>query len=250
MIKFFRKVRRRMVKENRASKYLLYAIGEIALVVVGILIAFNINNWNEKQKYQLQEIQILSQLKIDLETNLIEINGTYETCFSRLRMCDSILVYLNNERPLDDSLKLYFEMVNNDGLFNNSNTTYRYIQSQGANFLRNDSLRSRITHMYERDFENIFSRQKLSNDVMLNHLRPAYDQFFKPGDVVQDTIFSIQGLNTPVDIQQLYCNQPFKNIIVRLRKILGIRTHWLTQTTHDLELLIEEVQIEIDQLSE
>jgi len=50
MIKFFRKIRRQLLTENRFSKYLLYAIGEIVLVVIGILIALQINIWNENRK--------------------------------------------------------------------------------------------------------------------------------------------------------------------------------------------------------
>jgi sensor domain CHASE-containing protein len=53
MIKFFRQIRQNMVKENRTSKYLLYAIDEIILVVIGILIA--ISNWNENRKTKLQD---------------------------------------------------------------------------------------------------------------------------------------------------------------------------------------------------
>ena len=52
MIKFFRKIRHQLLSENRVSKYILYAIGEIVLVVVGILIALQINNWNENKKIQ------------------------------------------------------------------------------------------------------------------------------------------------------------------------------------------------------
>ena len=52
MIKFFRKIRHKLLSENRVSKYILYAIGEIVLVVVGILIALQINNWNENKKIQ------------------------------------------------------------------------------------------------------------------------------------------------------------------------------------------------------
>lgn len=53
MIKFFRKIRKNMIKENRTSKYLVYAIGEIVLVVIGILIALQVNNWNEERKTRL-----------------------------------------------------------------------------------------------------------------------------------------------------------------------------------------------------
>ena len=55
MIKFFRKIRQNMIKDNRTKKYLLYAIGEIVLVVIGILIALQINNANEIQKNKVTE---------------------------------------------------------------------------------------------------------------------------------------------------------------------------------------------------
>jgi hypothetical protein len=58
MIKFFRKIRRQLFSENKFSKYLLYAIGEILLVVIGILIALSINNWNEKGKKKTQSEHI------------------------------------------------------------------------------------------------------------------------------------------------------------------------------------------------
>ncbi|MEN2281330.1 DUF6090 family protein [Algoriphagus sp. SE2] len=50
MIKFFRKIRYNLMSENNTSKYVKYAIGEIVLVVIGILIALQINNWNESRK--------------------------------------------------------------------------------------------------------------------------------------------------------------------------------------------------------
>ena len=62
MIKFFRKIRQKMLTENKFSNYLLYAIGEIVLVVIGILIALSINNWNAEQKMGKEEIGILNNL--------------------------------------------------------------------------------------------------------------------------------------------------------------------------------------------
>ena len=60
MIKFFRKIRKKMADDNKPIKYLRYAIGEIPLVVIGILIALQINNWNEGRKQEILEYENFS----------------------------------------------------------------------------------------------------------------------------------------------------------------------------------------------
>ncbi|WP_245962896.1 DUF6090 family protein, partial [Ulvibacter antarcticus] len=68
MIKFFRKIRQKMLIENKFSKYLIYAIGEIALVVIGILIALSLNNWNQKKSERNSETQYIFSLIEDAKT--------------------------------------------------------------------------------------------------------------------------------------------------------------------------------------
>jgi hypothetical protein len=75
MIKFFRNIRQNLIMENKTGKYLKYAIGEIVLVVIGILIALQINNWNENRKTYLEENRILLSLKSDLLQALQESNN-------------------------------------------------------------------------------------------------------------------------------------------------------------------------------
>ncbi|SHH41863.1 DUF6090 family protein [Winogradskyella jejuensis] len=67
MIKLFKSIRRKLLTENRFNKYLLYAIGEIILVVIGILIALGINNWNENRKSSIQEVEVLKSLRNNLQ---------------------------------------------------------------------------------------------------------------------------------------------------------------------------------------
>ncbi len=69
MIKFFRKIRQKLLSENKLSKYLIYAIGEIVLVVIGILIALQINNWNEERKAEILEVKLLRDLVLEMEQN-------------------------------------------------------------------------------------------------------------------------------------------------------------------------------------
>jgi NADH:ubiquinone oxidoreductase subunit 5 (subunit L)/multisubunit Na+/H+ antiporter MnhA subunit len=70
MIKFFRKIRQNLLLEGKTGKYLKYAIGEILLVIIGILIAVSINNWNEDRKLEKVEQSILKDLKQEMTINL------------------------------------------------------------------------------------------------------------------------------------------------------------------------------------
>ena len=74
MIKFFRKIRQNMINENKTGKYLKYAIGEIVLVVIGILIALSINNWNDSRKDNLREQAYYKTAINDLINDTILIN--------------------------------------------------------------------------------------------------------------------------------------------------------------------------------
>ena len=73
MIKFFRKIRYDLMEKNKTGKYLKYAIGEIILVVLGILIALQINNWNESQKDKRKAVIILEAIRSDMEQDLEEM---------------------------------------------------------------------------------------------------------------------------------------------------------------------------------
>jgi len=70
MIKFFRKIRFNLMEKNKIGKYLKYAIGEIVLVVIGILIALQINNWNELNKERASEKIILNEIRDNLKFDL------------------------------------------------------------------------------------------------------------------------------------------------------------------------------------
>ena len=76
MIKFFRRIRQQLLSQNRFSKYLIYAVGEIVLVVIGILIALSINNWNENRKERQEETAILTALEADLIESKKRLNST------------------------------------------------------------------------------------------------------------------------------------------------------------------------------
>ena len=85
MIKFFRKFRQKNLSENKFSKYLIYAIGEIILVVIGILIALGINNWKENQTEIKQQNLIFENLNLELNNNLKNLNSKLYQTFIQFR---------------------------------------------------------------------------------------------------------------------------------------------------------------------
>ena len=105
MIKFFRHIRQRYISEGKTKKYLLYAIGEIILVVIGILIALQINNWNEGRKERKVENDILSMLYEDLQS-AEKFSKTYiESEQSYLEILETVLNTESLPKILDDDLK-------------------------------------------------------------------------------------------------------------------------------------------------
>ncbi|GLU44377.1 DUF6090 family protein [Allomuricauda sp. NBRC 101325] len=78
MIRFFRNIRQRLLAENKFTRYLVYALGEIILVVIGILIALQINNWNENRKLAKQEKETIASLKLEFEKNLEQLEGNIQ----------------------------------------------------------------------------------------------------------------------------------------------------------------------------
>ncbi|MCF8272558.1 MAG: hypothetical protein K9I95_01890 [Flavobacteriaceae bacterium] len=75
MIKLFRNIRKKLLEQGKTINYLKYAIGEIVLVVIGILIALQINNWNQQQQNSKQEKQLLQQLLIEYNSNLNQLSN-------------------------------------------------------------------------------------------------------------------------------------------------------------------------------
>ncbi|TXG38717.1 DUF6090 family protein [Seonamhaeicola maritimus] len=122
MIKFFRNIRKKLLKEGKTVKYFKYAIGEIILVVIGILIALQINNWNENQRLLKKEHYILVSVTKELEDNLkqlkngISINTNYLNSLSTYIKNPAIRHNLDSE--MFKSLMSYFPATINSPILN------------------------------------------------------------------------------------------------------------------------------------
>lgn len=105
MIKFFRRIRQRLISENRFSKYLLYAIGEIILVVIGILIALQVNNWNIDRQVRHKEQAYLIEIRQNLQQDALKLQAVLD--FNR-----------NKAKIVEDMLQIFVDTLSNEERFN------------------------------------------------------------------------------------------------------------------------------------
>ena len=113
MIRFFRNIRQKLVAENKVMAYLRYAIGEIVLVVIGILIALQINNWNETRKENISENEFKRAVKNDLKNDkeyIQVIISDAEKKISAYKLLNKELpeLYITDKKAVDSLLQIYF----------------------------------------------------------------------------------------------------------------------------------------------
>jgi hypothetical protein len=100
-MKLFRKIRERLLKENKLTRYLIYGIGEITLVVIGILIAVAINNSNIEKIDELKETKYLNNIKLDLQKDLASLDFNLTLRKERYRGTSKLISQINGQ-PIEN----------------------------------------------------------------------------------------------------------------------------------------------------
>jgi len=142
MIQFFRKIRQQLLIENKTYKYLKYAIGEIILVVIGILIALQINNWNENKKLEKAEKQYYANIKRQLieDINFIRNNIDYNNRHYKQYQF-AIDQIQNNDRSHIDSLAVVtINLLEYSDFHQESNIYGALVNSGEIKLLRNKNI--------------------------------------------------------------------------------------------------------------
>ncbi len=150
-----------MLTENKFSRYLIYAIGEIILVVIGILIALQINNWNEDRKQNAEEIKLLQNFRNSIEADAARVNQHINDFERRNELINILLRHINADLPYSDSLSIYF--MNSTALWmpRLDQEVFSTLTSTDLNIISNDTLKKEITSYYsfaKRQFDIFISR--------------------------------------------------------------------------------------------
>ena len=205
MIKFFRKIRQNLLSDGKTGKYLKYAFGEIILVVIGILIALQINNWNESRKERRVELNTLKEILVNLDDDLKNLDLKIDETFTFLTNSSKVLEHLQNKTPITDSLKYYYSALVGHGNFEPTLIAYENLRNIGIDIIQNKELRQAISELYSIKYYSIVEdrrtvvRRFQENQVLL----------------VQNKIqlFENYSKAEPINLEELRNDIPFQNML-------------------------------------
>ncbi|NNF32466.1 MAG: hypothetical protein HKN68_00040 [Saprospiraceae bacterium] len=233
MLRFFRHIRKSLMETNHFRKYFLYALGEIALVVIGILIALNINNWNQYQQARVEEQRILSSIGAELGNLSWQSRRGYDIYKDVVKYSNSLLSVL--QQPASDynidSLEHYLAVITNRWMFGKSNVTniYDALAASGElKFIESDELRTNLTYL-DRQLLLLSVYEDLHNDFVNTHLRPFLNEYMDGISVYKERSkyliynfnFSPEGEYVTsdegrfkTDSKMMFNNRKFSNLLI------------------------------------
>jgi hypothetical protein len=174
MIKFFRKIRHQLLTEKKMQKYLLYAIGEIALVMIGILLALQVNNWNEHKTNLNQASNHLATIKLNIEDDIKQVEKLLAITETKIEYSNTFLDQFKTLIPVDDNIQMYIIslMLENNIEVNKSGIDV-LINSNGMNYI-DENLQVKILNYY-RHLEQLMRREENSN----TEIKAMYEPYIK-----------------------------------------------------------------------
>lgn len=148
MLRIFNTVRQQLLHEGHLGRYIGYALGEIVLIVIGILIAFQIDEWADDRSERRFEQKTLSQIQTNLQTDHEELSQILRNRREAAQSIDNILAIEDPENP-DDDLTLWLSDVMQFDRFHSLTSAYEVLKSRGLDIVRNDELRTTLGIYYD-----------------------------------------------------------------------------------------------------
>jgi hypothetical protein len=152
MIKLFRNIRQNLLNEGKTSKYFKYAISEIVLVVIGILIALQVANWNEVRKNNVFEDEILSLIDQNLVIDSVSISTQLYKTYQAINFTDRLLEKVSKS-DYNDSLNFWMGKIISFERFNSQSSSFEVLKAKGIENISNKKLQLKLISYYD---ENLF----------------------------------------------------------------------------------------------
>nr|WP_297785840.1 DUF6090 family protein [uncultured Allomuricauda sp.] len=214
MFKFFRAIRQRLLTENKFSKYLLYAFGEIILVVIGILIALQINNWNNDLANQKSEKEIIKNLNLEFEQNKIMLQKSKEHHEDLLSAAKTVMNLIGESAPtldtqnIDSLLSQSLDYI----IYKPSQAVYSDLISSGKlNLISSDSLRI-LLFEWSSNLEQITEAYKTLDEVSQTLVLPYLTKNASMKNIDRFSIVNWEGKSKlPTNYGRMFQDLEFEN---------------------------------------
>lgn len=225
MIKFFRNIRKNLLKEGKTTKYFKYAIGEIILVVIGILIALQINNWNENKIDRVEELNYYKNIKRQLneDKNAISANVDYNNHFLQ-QFKYAINIIEKNDRSVIDTLAIISVNLLEFSDFHRQNNIYEAMVNSGEiKLLKNQQIIEALQQLEEK-YIFINKLEDTHSQAVIKFAVPSIVSSLKVFNMkVEDTeklySFEFQNLFALLVDLMLEKNAAYENVINRISSI-------------------------------
>lgn len=256
MIKYFGKIRQRLLAGDQFSKYLLYAIGEILLVVIGILIALQINTWNEARKDRQLEANYLDNLKEELIFNIQLANEQILFSVFQAKNGELILTTLekgNSSNPTDLAVALEHIAWNHEIIFV-SDVWNELYATGNIGIIRNKQIKSKLTDLYndmklvnkfqEHEWSSYnFGVRRLIADILAPDIRLMIDANLEPGNYAGED-FDIS--NPQMIIKELQEIEGLKGYIVDIIQTRKTSNLFMANEISAIESIIALIDFELE----
>ncbi|MBT8272398.1 MAG: hypothetical protein KJO77_01240 [Bacteroidia bacterium] len=252
MIKFFRKIRYDLMTQNKTSKYIKYAIGEIILVVIGILIALQINNWNERNKEGKLEAEYYCRLLEDVQQDKEQINALIRKSEERLTASNQAVRLLlqedANKAEVGRQIALSIKAIYSD--FKPNNSAFEDLKS-GANLnLIKDKNVIKALNTYFNNIESLKSVIKINGQNAVD-IYYAHDDSFENGKTPASMLYGRFKEGMESDIYEAIAIDSSEVLSKAMQKRLyNEALRYMSANTRQVELygIIEAFSESVEQL--
>ncbi|WP_411895926.1 DUF6090 family protein [Winogradskyella sp. A2] len=241
MIKFFRKIRQNLLSEGKTGKYLKYAIGEIILVMIGILLALQVNNWNENRKLADSEKLLLKELLNDLEFSKSEIVTALSGNKYLLSKYKSIGNAIEEDIEFNDSLSSAFSSLAYWSSPYLPKSSFESIKNKDLKIISNPDIRQKLVKFHE------FTYVLISEDY--NKMEWNFSQTITLPVLLKNIHINIEtGNSTPDDFEALKKDRIFHNYLNQLIVLREGGLNLFETALKDIETLSDAITKEIDNI--
>lgn len=175
MINFFRKTRKKLAVDNKFFKYSRYAIGEILLVMVGILLAFQVSTWNTNRLRVEKERELLTNLMENLQINKDQLKAQIRLDSQSVSSSKILLKTIKNKMPYSDSLDFHFNQPRKIYPLTLTFSAYTTLENYGFEIIRSKSLRREIIKLFDDTYPDIINIvDNMNRDIFGPSIEPYF----------------------------------------------------------------------------